>query len=134
MEEDPPGHPHASLGGGPLIGVGVDAVRLPGARRGPRGEPRGRATRAARTGGHEPHDEPGHPCRGRNGGSCSTKQLEESLKDIKQAIVDLATGIKECKDRITALEDNSLGHCVYAHRTPQAEVVQEYTGWGPSYV
>lgn len=36
--------------------------------------------------------------------------------------------------RITALEDGSLGHCIYAHRTPQGEVVQEYTGWGPAYV
>lgn len=36
--------------------------------------------------------------------------------------------------RITALEDGSLGHCIYAHRNPQAEVVQEYTGWGPAYV
>ena len=41
-----------------------------------RGEPRGRATRAARTGGHEHHDEPGHPCRGRNGGSCCGKCRE----------------------------------------------------------
>jgi hypothetical protein len=31
--------------------------------------------------------------------------------------------------RITALADGSLGHCIYAHRTPQGEVVQEYTGW-----
>lgn len=40
----------------------------------------------------------------------------------------------EDKHRITALEDGSLGHCIYAHRTPQGEVVQEYTGWGPAYV
>lgn len=26
-----------------------------------------------------------------------------------------------------------LGHCIYAHRTPQGAVVQEYTGWGPAY-
>jgi polyferredoxin len=44
-----------------------------------RGEPRGRATRAARTGspesraGHEHHDEPGHACKGRNGGTCCGK-------------------------------------------------------------
>lgn len=35
--------------------------------------------------------------------------------------------------RITALEDGSLGHCVYAHRTAQGEVVQEYDGWEPAY-
>lgn len=31
--------------------------------------------------------------------------------------------------RITALEDDSMAHCIYAHRTPQGDVVQEYTGW-----
>ncbi len=36
--------------------------------------------------------------------------------------------------RLTALEDNSLGHCIYAHRTPQGDVVQEYDGWMAGYV
>lgn len=36
--------------------------------------------------------------------------------------------------RITALEDESLGHCIYAHRNPQAEIVQEWDGWEPAYV
>ena len=31
--------------------------------------------------------------------------------------------------RITALEDNSLAHCIYSHRTPQGEIVQEWDGW-----
>lgn len=35
--------------------------------------------------------------------------------------------------RITALEDDSRGHCLYANRTPQGDVVQEYTGWPPAY-
>lgn len=35
--------------------------------------------------------------------------------------------------RITAMEDGSIGHCIYAHRTPQGDVVQEYTGWAPAY-
>lgn len=35
--------------------------------------------------------------------------------------------------RITALENDSLGHCIYAHRTPQGEVVQKSTGWQPAY-
>lgn len=34
---------------------------------------------------------------------------------------------------ITALEDNSIGHCIYAHRTPQGDVVQEYDGWQGAY-
>lgn len=38
------------------------------------------------------------------------------------------------KHRLTALEDNTLAHCIYAHRNPQGDVVQEYDGWGPGYV
>jgi quercetin dioxygenase-like cupin family protein len=30
---------------------------------------------------------------------------------------------------ITATEPDTLFHCVYSHRTPQGDVVQEYTGW-----
>jgi quercetin dioxygenase-like cupin family protein len=36
--------------------------------------------------------------------------------------------------RLTALEDDSIGHCIYAHRTAQGDVVQDYDGWGPAYV
>ena len=39
----------------------------------------------------------------------------------------------DVKHRITALEDNSMGHCIYAHRNPQGEVVQKYDGWTPGY-
>lgn len=35
--------------------------------------------------------------------------------------------------RITALEDGSIGHCIYSHRNPQAEVVVEYDGWAEAY-
>lgn len=35
--------------------------------------------------------------------------------------------------RITALADNSIGHCLYAHRTPQGEIVQVYDGWRDAY-
>lgn len=35
--------------------------------------------------------------------------------------------------RITALEDGSVGHCIYAHRNPQGEVVQTYDGWTRGY-
>lgn len=31
--------------------------------------------------------------------------------------------------RLTALENNSIYHCIYSHRTPQGEIVQEYDGW-----
>jgi hypothetical protein len=37
------------------------------------------------------------------------------------------------RHRITALEAGTIGHCIYAHRTPQGDVVQEHTGWAPAY-
>lgn len=33
-----------------------------------------------------------------------------------------------------ALEDNSEFACIYAHRTPQGDVVQEVTGWMEAYL
>ncbi len=38
------------------------------------------------------------------------------------------------RHRITALDDRTIGHCIYAHRTPQGDVVQDYDGWDDSYV
>ncbi len=35
---------------------------------------------------------------------------------------------------ITALEDNTVYWCCYAHRTPQGDVVQHETGWTDAYV
>lgn len=36
--------------------------------------------------------------------------------------------------RITALEDGSMGHCIYSHMSPQGDIVQVYDGWTPGYV
>lgn len=33
------------------------------------------------------------------------------------------------KHRITALSEGAIGHCIYSHRNPQGEIVQEYDGW-----
>lgn len=38
------------------------------------------------------------------------------------------------KHRITALADDTLCHCIYSHRTPQGDIVQEYDGWQPAFV
>jgi quercetin dioxygenase-like cupin family protein len=35
--------------------------------------------------------------------------------------------------KITALTDGALCHCIYAHREPQGEIVQHFTGWGSAY-
>jgi quercetin dioxygenase-like cupin family protein len=31
--------------------------------------------------------------------------------------------------RVTALEANTIAHCIYSHRDPQGVVVQEWGGW-----
>lgn len=39
---------------------------------------------------------------------------------------------KDWMHDITALEDNVEFYCIYAHRTPQGDIVQEYNGWSPA--
>lgn len=39
----------------------------------------------------------------------------------------------DVEHEITALEDNTEFWCVYSHRTPQAQITQEWDGWSPSY-
>ena len=41
---------------------------------------------------------------------------------------------KDVTHRIEALEPDSVFWCVYSHRTPQGDVVQEWDGWLPAYV
>ena len=38
------------------------------------------------------------------------------------------------KHEITALEDGTIFWCVYAHRTPQGDVVQQHIGWTDAYI
>lgn len=40
----------------------------------------------------------------------------------------------DVEHEISALVDNTEYWCVYAHRTPQGDVVTEYDGWIPAYV
>lgn len=35
--------------------------------------------------------------------------------------------------QITALEDDTEFWCVYSHRTPRGEIVQNFDGWGKAY-
>lgn len=34
---------------------------------------------------------------------------------------------------ITAIEDSTIFWCVYSHRTPQGDVVQQHIGWNGAY-
>ena len=38
------------------------------------------------------------------------------------------------RHRVTALKPGSEGDCIFAHRTPQGDVVQEYTGWEEAHM
>lgn len=40
----------------------------------------------------------------------------------------------DVEHEITALADDCEFWCVYSHRTPQGDIVQEFTGWEPAYV
>lgn len=42
--------------------------------------------------------------------------------------------LADVKHEITALEPDSEFWCVYSHRTPQGDIVQQFTGWEPAYV
>lgn len=73
-------------------------------------------------------------------GALKIEQLDASGNVVKfvekhanhgQNWVLIKAGVKH---RITALEDNSLGHCIYSHRTPQGTIVQNYDGWQPAFV
>lgn len=33
------------------------------------------------------------------------------------------------RHELVALEDDSMYYCVYSHRTPEGDVIQEYSGW-----
>lgn len=67
--------------------------------------------------------------------------LFERLKDgVVEASVEKRAGEKNwilikagTEHRLTGLEDGTVYHCIYAHRNPQGEVVQDYDGWTPGY-
>ena len=64
-------------------------------------------------------------------GSLRIARGEEVVELTAPAHILIKAGIEH---EITALEDDTVYWCVYAHRTPQGEVSQEVTGWFPAYV
>lgn len=55
------------------------------------------------------------------------KGTEEKVQDFRAGEHFLV--LKDWTHEITALEDETRFYCIYAHRSPQGEVVQESTGW-----
>lgn len=55
--------------------------------------------------------------------------LRQVLKPGDSVVIEA-----ERKHRVTALIEGSQGDCIFAHRTPQGEVVQEYTGWDEAHL
>jgi hypothetical protein len=62
--------------------------------------------------------------------------LELSEPLLRQALARAGMAADVIDKTVTASQANvnALGHCIYAHRTPQGEVVQEYDGWSPAYL
>ena len=60
----------------------------------------------------------------------SVRQATEldSSEGLSWALIE--AGVRH---RITPLREGTIGHCIYAHRTPQGETVQKFTGWAPAY-
>ena len=38
------------------------------------------------------------------------------------------------KHKIVAIEDDTMAHCIYSHRSPDGEFSEVYDGWEPAYV
>jgi quercetin dioxygenase-like cupin family protein len=68
-------------------------------------------------------------------GSVKIEKLDADGNPIQTVVKRAVDGhnwvliLKDVCHRLTALEDNSMGHCIYSHRNPQGEVVQIYEGW-----
>ena len=59
----------------------------------------------------------------------TVRKVEKSAADLKNWVLVKAN----TWHRLTALEDDSVYHCLYSHHTPQGDIVQEYDGWMESY-
>lgn len=70
-------------------------------------------------------------------GSFRIEQLDETGNVVRAVDRDAIEGHVLIKagviHRLTALEDNSVYWCIYAHRNPQGEVLENYDGWTPAY-
>ena len=68
-------------------------------------------------------------------GSFLIEKLDEEENVIKSVTKSARDGynwilIEEgVKHKITALEDDSMYHCIFSHRNPQGDILQEYDGW-----
>lgn len=73
-------------------------------------------------------------------GSVLIEQLDEAGNVVRSITKSARDGFNWAlikagvRHRLTALEPNSLGHCIYSHRNPHGDVVVDYDGWTPAYV
>jgi len=68
------------------------------------------------------------------GGFSIERTVGEHAETIEVHAGELPVLIKAgVKHKLTALVDGSVYHCIYAHRLPQGDVVQRYTGWLGAY-
>ena len=62
-------------------------------------------------------------------GNKVVQSVTKRAGDLKNWVLILAGACH----RLTSLEDGSVYHCIYSHRTPQGEITQEYDGWPNAY-
>lgn len=66
------------------------------------------------------------------------EQLDDDhnvVRSVERGAIDGHVLIKAgVEHKLTALEDDSVYWCIYAHRTPQGEIVEQYDGWEQSYM
>lgn len=69
---------------------------------------------------------------------CGMVRVEAVLLDGRQIEKTFGPGdhflvLAGVQHKITAVTDGVMFDCIYSHRTPQGEVVQQATGWEPAY-
>lgn len=83
--------------------------------------------------GHEHHFD--HVTYCANGAlSVEREGLDGRVETTEVRVGDLPLLIKAgVTHKLTALENNTIYHCIYAHRLPSGEVTETYTGWSHAY-
>jgi quercetin dioxygenase-like cupin family protein len=71
-----------------------------------------------------------------SGGVKAEKKSPEGVVLVEREIYAPAYLLIEAGNahQFTSLADGTVLHCIYAHRSPQGEVVEEYNGWLDAYV
>lgn len=56
------------------------------------------------------------------------REVEQEFQAPAHALIK--AGVEH---ELTAIDDGTIVWCVYSHRSPQGDVIQQYIGWHPAY-